>query len=168
VKVHKDTTHITNSLEESAMLWHERLGHLNMASLKELDAMLDGMNLKEVSLHHICEGYVKGKHQITSFPKDRATRVSQLLEIVHTNVCKPMITTSHGAVRYFLTFIDDLSRKTNVYLLKAKGEAFEKFKQYKVLVENEIGHKIKVLRSNNRGEFMSKKFDAFLAKCGIQ
>jgi transposase InsO family protein len=52
--------------------------------------------------------------------------------------------------------------------LKAKGEAFEKFKQYKALVENEIGHKIKVLQSDNRGEFVSKKFDAFLVECGIQ
>ncbi len=65
VKVRKDMAHIANSLEESVMLWHERLGHLNMASLKELDAMVDGMNLKEVSLHHICEGCVKGKHQRT-------------------------------------------------------------------------------------------------------
>jgi hypothetical protein len=74
VNVCKDTTHIANSLEEGAMLWHERLGHLNMASLKELYAMMNGMNLKEVSLHHICEGCVKGKHQRTSFPKDGATR----------------------------------------------------------------------------------------------
>jgi hypothetical protein len=36
--------------------------------------------------------------------------------------------TSHGGARYFLTFIDDFSKKTHVYLLKAKGEAFEKFK----------------------------------------
>jgi hypothetical protein len=62
VKVRKDMAHIANSLEESAMLWHERLGHCNMASLKELNAMVDGMNLKEVSLHHICKGCVKGKH----------------------------------------------------------------------------------------------------------
>jgi len=54
VTVRKDMAHIANSLEESAMLWHERLGHLNMASLKEIDAMVDGMNLKEVPLHHIC------------------------------------------------------------------------------------------------------------------
>jgi transposase InsO family protein len=139
-----------------------------MASLKELDAMVDGMNLKEVPLHQICEGCVKGKHQRTSFPKDGATRASQLLEIVHTDVCGPMKTTLHGGARYFLTFIDDFSRKTHVYLLKAKGEAFEKFKQYKALAENEIGHKIKVLRSDNGGEFVSKKFDAFLAECGIQ
>ncbi len=119
MNVRKDTTHIANSLEEGTMLWHERLGHLNMVSLKELDAMVDGMNLKEVPLHRICEGCVKGKHQRTSFPKDGATRVSQLLEIVHTDVCGPVRTTSHGGVRYFLTFIEDFSRKTDVYLLKA-------------------------------------------------
>jgi len=157
MKVHKDMAHITNSLEESAMLWHERFGHFNMASLKKLDAMVDGMNLKEVTLHHICEGCVKGKHQRTSFPKDGATKASQLLEIVHTDVCGPMKTTSHAGARYFLTFIDDFSRKTHVYLLKAKGETFEKLKQYKALMENETGHKIKVLRSDNEGEFVSKK-----------
>ncbi len=85
MKVRRDITHIANSLEESAMFWHERLGHLNMVSLKELHAMVDGMNLKEVPLHHICEGCVKGKHKKTSFPKDGATRASQLLEIVHTD-----------------------------------------------------------------------------------
>ncbi len=153
MKVRKDTAHIANPLEEGAMLWHERLGHLNMASFKELGAMVDGMNLKEVPLHHICEACVKGKHQRTSFPKDGATKASQLLEIVHTNVCGPMRTTSHGGARYFLTFIDDFSRKTHVYFLKAKGEAFEKFKQNMALVENKIGHKIKVLQSNNGGEF---------------
>ncbi len=62
VKVHKNMAHIANSSCEGAMLWHERFGHLNMTSLKELDAMVDGMNLKEVSLHHICEGCIKGKH----------------------------------------------------------------------------------------------------------
>jgi transposase InsO family protein len=52
--------------------------------------------------------------------------------------------------------------------LKAKGKTFEKLKQYKALVNNEIGHKIKVLQSDNEGEFVSKKFDAFLTECGIQ
>jgi len=67
-----------------------------MASLKELNAMVDGMNLKEMPLYRICEGCVKSKHQRTSFPKEGATRVSQLLEIVHTDVCGPMRTTSHS------------------------------------------------------------------------
>ncbi len=88
VKMRKDMTHITNSLEESAMLWHERLGHLNIASLKELDAMVDGMNLKEVLLQHICESCFKGKHQRTSFPKNKATKASQLLEIFVRNTIR--------------------------------------------------------------------------------
>jgi hypothetical protein len=79
-----------------------------------------------------------------------------------------MRSTSHGGARYFFTFIDDFSRKTHVYSLKAKGKMFEKFKQYKALVENKISHKIKVLRSNNEGKYVSKKFDAFFTECGIQ
>jgi transposase InsO family protein len=52
--------------------------------------------------------------------------------------------------------------------LKTKEKVFDKFKAYKVLVENQIGTKIKTLRSNNGGEFMSKNFDDFLRECGIQ
>ncbi len=48
VKVRKDVPHIANFLDENAMFWHERLSHLNMANLKELDAMVDGMNLKKL------------------------------------------------------------------------------------------------------------------------
>jgi hypothetical protein len=98
---------IANSLDEGAMLWHERLGHLNMARLKDLDAMVNGMNLKEVPLHHVCEICIEGKHQRKSFPKDETTRASKLLELVHSDVCGPMKTTSRGGARYFVTFIND-------------------------------------------------------------
>jgi transposase InsO family protein len=79
-----------------------------------------------------------------------------------------MKTTSHGGAQYFVTFIDDFSRKTHVYLLKAKGKVFDTFKAYKALVENQTGMKIKTLRFNNKGEFVSQKFDNFLDECGIQ
>ncbi len=79
---------------------------------------------------------------------------------MHSDVCGPMKTTSHGGARYFVTFINDFLRKTHVYLLKAKGEVFDKFKEYKALVENQTGMKIKTLRSDNEGKFVSKKFDS--------
>jgi transposase InsO family protein len=79
-----------------------------------------------------------------------------------------MKTTSCGGARYFVTFINDFLRKTHVYLLKAKGEVFDKFKAYKALLENQTSMKIKTLRSNNEGEFVSKKFDNFLDECGIE
>jgi hypothetical protein len=67
-----------------------------MASLTKLEKMVNGMNLKEMPLHHVCEASIEGKHQRTSFPKDEETRASKLLELVHSDVCGPMKTTSHG------------------------------------------------------------------------
>jgi hypothetical protein len=55
-----------------------------------------------------------------------------------------------------------------MYILKAKGEVFDKFKQYKALVKNEMGRKIKNLQSNNGGKFVYKKFDSCFVECGIQ
>jgi hypothetical protein len=81
VKVRKDTGHIANYLDEGTMFWHERLGHLNMARLKDLDAMVNGMNLKEVPLHHVCEACIECKHQRTYFPKDETTMASKLLKL---------------------------------------------------------------------------------------
>jgi hypothetical protein len=52
VNVRKESANVAKSLNEGAMLWHQRLGHLNMASLKKLENMVNGMNLKEVPLHH--------------------------------------------------------------------------------------------------------------------
>jgi len=64
------------------------------------------------------------------FLKVKASRASKLLELVHSDVCIPMKITSLGGARYFVTFIDDFSRITHVYLLKVKGEVFNKFKAY--------------------------------------
>jgi len=113
------------------------------------------MNLKEVSLHHVCEACIESKHQSTSFPKNEMTKVSKLLELMHSNVCKLMKTTSRGGAWYFVTFIDDFLRKTHVYLLKVKGKVFDKFKTYKALVENQTSMKIKTLQSDNGGKFAS-------------
>jgi len=153
---------VEKSWNQGATLWHQRLNHLNMANLLKLEKMVNGMNLKEVPLHHVCEACIESKHQRTSFPKDERIRASKLLELMHSDVCGSMKSTSRGGAQYFITFIDDFLRKTHVYLLKAKGEVFEKFKAYKALVENQTGMKIKTLQSDNGGEFVSKKFDDFL------
>ena len=59
---------------------------------------------------------------------------------------------------YYVSFIDDFSRNTWIYFLKKKSEAFDRFKEFKALVENQTEKKIKVLRIDNGGEFCSKKF----------
>jgi hypothetical protein len=65
-----------------------------METLMKLEKMVNGMNLKEVPVHHVCEACIEGKHQKTFFPKNEAIRASKLLELVHSDVCGPMKTTS--------------------------------------------------------------------------
>ena len=75
-----------------------------------------------------------------------------------------MKTTSMRGCQYFVTFIDDLSRKIWLYAMKAKTECFDKFKDFKALVEKQSKLKIKVFRSDNGYKFMSNEFDDFLKK----
>jgi hypothetical protein len=78
-------------------------------------------------------------------------RATDLLEIIHTDVCGPMSISTRGGYRYFLTFTDELSRYGYVYLMKHKSETFEKFKEFQNEVENHRNRKIKFLRSDRGG-----------------
>ena len=71
-------------------------------------------------------------------------RASDLLEIIHTDVCGPMSVEARGRYHYFLTFSDVLSRYEYVYLMKQNSETFEKFKEFQSEVENHRNKKIKV------------------------
>lgn len=88
-----------------------------------------------------------------------------MLDLIHNNICEMMDTLSRGGKRYFITFIDDVSKYTYVYLLRTKDEAFEKFKSYKV--ENLLNLKIKVFRSDKGDEYIDSEFIKFYEDCGI-
>ena len=69
---------------------------------------------------------------------------------------------------YYVLFIDDHSRKSWIYFLKAKSETFDRFKEFKTLIENQTGIHIRILRSDNRGEYESNEFDDFCREAGIK
>lgn len=101
-----------------------------------------------------------------SFPS-RGKRTKQILELVHSDVFGPVKVPSLGKSVYYVSFIDDFSRNTWIYFLKNKSEVFDRFKEFKALVENQTEKKIKVLRTDNGGELCSKEFEEFCKKCGI-
>jgi hypothetical protein len=80
---------------------------------------------------------------------------------VHSDVCEPISITSILERMYYVFFIDDFSRKTWFYFLKTKDEVFNRFREFKALIENRIGKKIKFLNSYNGGEYTSKDFEGF-------
>ena len=101
-----------------------------------------------------------------SFPSG-GKREKQILELVHSDVFGPVKVPSLGKYVYYVSFIDDFSRNTWIYFLRKKFEVFDRFKEFKALVENRTEKKIKVLRIYNGGEFCSKKFEELCKKCGI-
>ena len=111
-----------------------------------------------------CEPCLMGKMTKTLF-SGTMERATDLLEIIHTDVCGPMSVETHGGYHCFLTFIDDLSRY--VYLMKHKSETLEKFKDFQSEVENHRNKKIKFLRSDRRGKYLSCDFGLQLKQCGI-
>ena len=102
----------TSAHESPMELWHKRLGHLHVNGIKGLQSMVVGMDLGKCASQILaCEGCVEGKQVRASFPSDGGTRATQVLKLVHFDVCRPMKTLSFGGARYFVTFIDDFSKK---------------------------------------------------------
>jgi len=75
---------------------------------------------------------------------------------------------SFSGYYYWVTFIDDYSRFRFVLQIKAKSDVFDAFKQFKAYAENQCGHKIKILRDDKGGEYMSNAFSKFTTECGIE
>jgi transposase InsO family protein len=87
---------------------------------------------------------------------------------VHTDLVGPTTTKGLKGEKYFMLLVDDYTRMTAILFFRNKSEAFENFKVYKEMVENEIDSKIKCLRSDNGGEFTSKEFMDYCNMHGIK
>jgi transposase InsO family protein len=116
----------------------------------------------------VCAGCVLGKHHRDNFDKRASWHALGPLQLVQSDLCGPLSSPSFSGCNYFLTFIDDFSRRTWVYLLKLKTEVFDKFLAYKALVENKSGHQIQRLRIDNGGEYVKNNFTSYCTTQGIQ
>ena len=115
----------------------------------------------------MCKGCTLGKYAKTSYP-NRDHKAKDILEPIHSDVCGPFSSPSLRGFRYYVIFIDDHSRKTWIFFMKKKDEVLSKFVEFKALVENQTNKKIKALRSDNRGEYISNAFRDLCAKEGIR
>lgn len=154
---------------ESLKVWHQRLGHISYQRIKQLyeNRMVVGLSISTMEEETICKGCLSGKQHRQPFPKIGVNRATEVLGIIHSDICGPMPKQSLGGAMYFITFTDDKTRKTNVYFIKSKGETLAKFKIYKNWAENQCNGKIKILRTDNGGEYLSKQFQNFLNENGI-
>ena len=132
--------------DSTTFLWHCHLGHIGVKRMKKLhiDGLLESLDYESLGT---CEPCLMGKMTKTPFSRTME-RATDLLEIIHTDVCGPMNIEARGGYRYFLTFTSELNKYGYIYLIKHKSEMFEKFKQFQSEVENHHNKKIKFLRSD--------------------
>lgn len=154
---------------ETADLWHARLGHVSYHKLKEMmeKHVVKGLPDLDIRTDMVCAGCQYGKaHQLPYKESQHQSKVP--LELIHSDVFGPVKQISLGGMRYMVTFIDDFSRYVWVYFMKEKSETFMKFKEFKDMIEGELEYKIRCLRTDNGREYLSNEFTIYLKKNKIK
>ena len=151
----------------SFTIWHRRFAHLHPAALRKAIKSTSRILSNETDLSP-CEVCIRSKHQ-QQFNRNSVPRSKKPFELIHSDLCGPFSTVSLGGASYYIVYIDDCTRWTEVFLLIGKGgnEIRSKFLHYKAWVENQ-GYKIKRFRCDNgRGEFNNAGFFEILSENGI-
>ncbi|KAE8677858.1 cytochrome P450 71A9-like [Hibiscus syriacus] len=156
---------VVSCSSDSAMLWHQKLGHMSEQGMKVFmeQKLLPG--LTKVSLP-LCEHCITSKQHRLKFNTSNS-RGKSVLELVHSDVWQAPVT-SLGGAKYFVSFIDDYSRRCWVHPIKKKSDVFSTFKNFKARVELDSGNKIKCFRIDNGGEYTSEEFDDFSPSTTIE
>ena len=141
MKGHPEQALVHETIEPNE-LWHRRIAHVHYRALPLTRKVVEG--LPEIKAKHdgVCKGCEKGKNTKNTFPSSES-KTKGIFEIIHSDLCGMMSSSSLSGYVYYVYFIDYFSRKTWVYLLKRKDEDFSKFKEFKSLIENRIEKKIK-------------------------
>lgn len=157
---------VTDVKSQDCALWHKRVGHVNNEILKNMNSgAVVGVTCDATKYN--CITCSKGKLSRSPF-KDSGTRATEVLGLIHSDLCGPMEVSSINGSRYMLIFIDDFSRKVYAYFIKRKDEVSEKFYEFKKFVENQTGKTIKAFRSDNGTEYCNNKMKKIMIQSGIQ
>lgn len=165
VKVEENSINILVARHRSYCVheWHRILAHRNLADVKLLGEIL---KFRPCECEHDCESCIIGKMTRDSFPK-KATPCTHPLEVVVSDLCGPMPTTSLGGARYLMTFIDVFTGFTYVYFLKSKDEAAQKVKNFMEMLKVQKGKVTKVFRCDRGTEYINNEVRVYLEENGI-
>lgn len=155
------------SIEEE-WLWHYHYGHLNFKSLTQLrdKDLVRGVPVI-VTPNRVCESYATRKQTRKMFKNRAPKRARHLLEVVHADVCGPFDVSSLGGNKYFLIFVDELSRKLWTYLLKEKNETYTNFIKLCSMAKRQSRQKLRILKTGGGGEFNSREMINFELTKGL-
>lgn len=150
------------------MDWHRRLAHVNVYKIMEmskqglLPPIVTDINLSDF----VCDGCIKGKMHRQPF-KSRPKRVFQTGEAMHCDLQGPMEVPSLGNSQFVLVIKDEASSFRNLFFLKHKSDAINSLTAYVDYVERKTSNKVKIMRSDNGGEFIDVRVKSLLRNKNI-
>lgn len=154
----------TSLMAVSIKVWHERLAHQNVKYVRDI-LKRKGIKYIDDWNDYVCTGCSYGKLHRSSHPNNPKT-AQQPLDLVHVDTGEMNIP-SLGGAKYWLMFKDDFTHYRTCYFMKTKSEAPEKIECYLRLVENQLGRRVKSLRSDNGTELKNAKTKQMMDKLGI-
>jgi len=143
---------MANVCDSSVMKAHYQLGQPSVAVMRK---MRPDVHIPD-TFH--CESCQLGKHTRRSYPPKMSSRTDTLFELVHSDIWGPCPVKTPLGFQYFISFIDDYSRVTWVYLLKSRSEISSVFREFHSYVKNQFSTSIKTLRTDNAKEYLSTEF----------
>ena len=151
-------------------LWHRRMAHVHTDGIRDMvrNGVIEGVNLDLKKNLVRCEGCVYGKSTRAPIPQQGGARANDVLDLVHTDVCGPFPVPSIGGSRYFVSFVDDHCRYAWIFPIKAKSDVYTTFKRWVTMVERSHSKTLKVLQSDNGGEYVSAQMKQLLEQRGVQ
>lgn len=154
------------SVAESYEFWHSALGHPAPTTLKTTDIYEDGSLIPSIPKDFTCSicQLAKSKHSV---PKPVTSKTTQRFELIHSDICGPFPYESLGGSKYFLTLIDDFTRFSKIYFLKTKSQTAPTIQLFITEIERQYDTKVKRLRSDNGGEYVTQELKEFLQSQGI-
>ncbi|GJR86155.1 putative ribonuclease H-like domain-containing protein [Tanacetum coccineum] len=155
---------------DESNLWHRRLGHVNFKTMNKLvrGNLVRGLPLKLFENDNTCVACHKGKQRKASCKTKLVSSISQPLQMLHMDLFGPTFVKSLNKKIYCLVVTDDFSRFSWVFFLASKDETSGILKTFITSIENQINHKVKLIRCDNGTEFKNSEMNQFCKMKGIK
>ncbi|GJU38496.1 putative ribonuclease H-like domain-containing protein [Tanacetum coccineum] len=159
-----------NARPDESKLWHMRLGHVNFKNINKLvkENLVRGLPSKVFINDHTCVACKKGKQRKASCKAKLERTIRKPLELLHMELFGPVSVDSINKKRYCLVVTDDYSRFSWVFFLATKDETSDILCTFIIGLENQLNHKVKIIRCDNGTEFKNHIMNEFCAKKGIK
>jgi Integrase core domain len=112
--------------------------------------------LRHLNMSDLCPCIECAKGKQRRIRKYAVNRMTDVLELIHMDICGPFPTTTRNGHVYFISFIDDYSRYDYIYLIKEKSQVLNTFQSFKSEVELQLNKMIKSVRSDRGGEYYGR------------